>query len=172
MNDRPSPIVIPRPPGVIAPASALVGGLLLASSTLTGCHAPAVVATHTPTFSGNHLYCRQIDDFMAGMTARKVARHHMALNVSADCPAPSCDYRRGFEQAYVDVALGASGKAPAVPPAMYWQAGFRTPEGHARVDEWYHGYCDGAQHAVPLRGEYNKVQPGSCPGGCPPGGPS
>ena len=168
MSDRPSPIVIPQRRRVVAPASALMSGLLLASSTLSGCHTAAVVATHTPTFSGNHLYCRQIDDFAAGMTARKIARKHLALNLTSDCPTPSCDYRRGFEQAYVDVALGSSGQAPPVPPAMYWQAGFRTPEGHAKVDDWYRGYCDGAQHAVPLRGEYNRVQPGSCQGPCQP----
>ncbi len=158
MDDRPPQIVIPRPARVALPASALMGGLLLAGSTLSGCHSTPVVGPHVPTFSGNHFYCRQVDDCLAGITARKVARKHLVHNTPADCPAPSCDYRRGYEQAYVDVALGSEGQIPPVPPAMYWQSGLRTPAGHAKAEEWYRGYSDGARTAMPLRGEFNHVR--------------
>lgn len=143
----------------------LLGGLLLASTSLPGCHSVPAVAAHKPTRSGNHFYFRCIDDCVASITSRKVARKHLAMCHTKDTPHPTCDYRRGFEQAYVDVALGSPGTMPVVPPPMYWTAGMRSPEGHARAQDWFQGYCDGVQRAVPLRAETNRVQSFAAPCG-------
>ncbi len=59
----------------------------------------------------------------------------------------SKDYKDGFETAYVDIALGASGATPAIPPEKYWKAYFRTNRGRARAQQWFEGYRSGSQHA-------------------------
>lgn len=59
----------------------------------------------------------------------------------------SCDFKEGFEQAYVDIAEGGTGVTPAVPPARYWSFRYRTPYGHARAQEWFNGYEMGANLA-------------------------
>lgn len=59
----------------------------------------------------------------------------------------SRDFKDGFETAYTDISLGASGATPPIPPEKYWKAHFRTLRGHARAQQWFEGYRAGAQHA-------------------------
>ena len=127
-----------------------------------GCHSPA------PLLRLPQLRCynRTIDDFVACKVAKDVARHHMAVLYSKDC-RPTSDFQAGFEQAYEDVALGSEGQTPAIPPPAYWKSCERTPEGHARAQQWLAGYAAGATQALQSRGPYNRVLASqwSCP--CP-----
>lgn len=64
-----------------------------------------------------------------------------------DCGETSRDFRFGFQQAYIDIANGGSGALPAVPPARYWTAAYRTTWGHNKAREWFSGYEAGASSA-------------------------
>jgi hypothetical protein len=64
-----------------------------------------------------------------------------------NCGATSRDFRYGFQQAYMDVANGGNGTLPAVPPARYWAAPYRTTWGHNKAREWFSGYEAGASAA-------------------------
>ncbi|MCA9079480.1 MAG: hypothetical protein KDA58_02930 [Planctomycetaceae bacterium] len=75
----------------------------------------------------------------------------------------SCDFRRGYEQAFEDVALGADGRIPPLPPSPYWKECARSPCGHERVQEWYAGYAAGANEAVACRGQSNYVYSAGVP---------
>lgn len=82
-------------------------------------------------------YNRKLDDWHTCLTARKCA----ALSLSGhECR----DYRLGYTQAFVDVALGKTGAVPPVPPQRYWSVCFRSQCGHDRAADWYAGYRDGA----------------------------
>ena len=59
----------------------------------------------------------------------------------------SRDFRYGFQQAFLDIANGGSGALPAVPPARYWTAAYRTTWGHNKAREWFEGYEAGANAA-------------------------
>jgi len=59
----------------------------------------------------------------------------------------SSDFKDGFRQAFVDVAMGGNGVTPAIPPEKYWKSYYRTADGHARADEWFEGYRAGAVQA-------------------------
>lgn len=79
----------------------------------------------------------------------------------------SCDYRLGYEQAFVDVALGASGDVPALPPANYWKSCARSPDGHQKAQQWFSGYAAGASRAKAVYEPFNQVAHSQfdCPGG-------
>jgi hypothetical protein len=76
----------------------------------------------------------------------------------------SCDYRLGYEQAYVDVAQGTDGQIPALPPAKYWKVDARTPEGHQRAQQWFNGYAAGAARARCQYEPFNEVASSGGPG--------
>lgn len=57
---------------------------------------------------------------------------------------PSCHFREGFTQAYVDMAEGGNGTVPPIPPERYWKSKFRSAPGYARAEEWFAGYRTGA----------------------------
>ena len=107
-------------------------------------------------------YCRFSDNLKTKCAARWWARAD--LRKMADGTCLSCDFRYGFEQAYVDVALGASGAVPALPPADYWKRRARTPAGHQRAQEWFSGYSIGVSQAVSRYGCYNQVAASGVPG--------
>ncbi|MEZ6066259.1 MAG: hypothetical protein R3B90_11260 [Planctomycetaceae bacterium] len=89
-------------------------------------------------------YRRKLDDWHTTAVAKKCANKAL-LN----CPGvPSCDYRDGFTQAYVDVAQGSDGTAPPVPAEQYWGVCGRTGCGHQRAADWYAGYNAGAARAL------------------------
>jgi hypothetical protein len=87
-------------------------------------------------------YCRCLDDLHTGTAARRCALE--ALHCRDDV---SCDYAHGFVQAHVDLAQGATGTLPPVPPERYWSVCFRSCPGHVRAQEWYRGYADGVASA-------------------------
>lgn len=109
-------------------------------------------------------YNRKIDDLVASKVARDAARQHMTQMYKRDC-WPGRDFQAGFEQAYVDVAMGSDGVVPVVPPGPYWNSCRRTESGHAAGQEWLQGYEAGASRAMQCRGQYNRVVAGgvSCP---------
>ena len=102
----------------------------------------------------HHCYCRKLDDLHTGLAARKCA----LLALSGD---ECCDYRRGFTQAFVDVAHGKTGTAPPVPPQRYWSVCFRSSCGQGRASDWYSGYRDGAAIAAGQCGEVCRTVPNS-----------
>lgn len=134
--------------------------LLLGLLPSFGCSGPC------PWLRPHQMQCynRSIDDMLATKVARDVARQHLTKCYPKDC-RPSCDFQAGFEQAYVDVALGSDGTVPVVAPAAYWKSSQRTERGHAAAKEWLSGYEAGASRAVQCRGEFNYVVAGgvSCP---------
>lgn len=122
---------------------------------------------------GRHAkYCRCWDGLLTRREARWRAQkdlrkldHHQPI---------SCDFRLGYEQAYVDVALGACGEVPPLPPANYWKASARTPEGHAKAQQWFAGYAAGVEPAKAIYEPFNRVATSEGAGygwnGCPPSG--
>lgn len=109
-------------------------------------------------------YNRKIDDLLASKIARDAARQSMTKCYSRDC-WPTCDFQAGYEQSFVDVAMGSDGTVPVVPPAPYWKASVRTECGQAAAREWLRGYEAGAARAVQCRSQFNRVVAGgvSCP---------
>lgn len=90
-------------------------------------------------------YVRCIDE--------KVTRHEAAYRANEAMrfdyvEAPSTDVQDGYRSAFVDVALGASGEVPPVPPERYWSTCYRTAEGHAAAQDWFAGYTVGASRAL------------------------
>jgi len=133
--------------------------LLLASS---GCAGPCPWLR----LPQGRCYNRTLDDTLACKVAGDVARQHLADRCQGQ-EWPSRDYQAGYVQAYQDIALGADGQTPLVPPETYWQSCARTPEGHQRASDWFDGYTDGAQVAWDCRGEFNRVYTGEVGGHCP-----
>jgi len=102
-----------------------------------------------------HHYCGKWDYWQTRHWARKAACRDIAKLKKNRCM--NCDYRKGFEQAYVDVAMGADGKTPALAPAQYWKEHNRTPNGHAGARDWFNGYAAGSARAQACQGDWNKV---------------
>lgn len=84
-----------------------------------------------------------------------------------NCERLSCDYQRGFKQAYIDVAMGESGEVPPAAPMEYWKSRLRNSKGHARADDWFQGYAAGASYATSQVASPNRVA-SSGMGGYPP----
>jgi hypothetical protein len=105
-----------------------------------------------------HCYCRKLDDWHTAMNARSCAARFLSGRDSRD-------YRLGFTQAFVDVALGRTGASPPVPPERYWSVCFRSACGHDRVAEWYAGYRAGAELALAECGATCRTIPSSGAGG-------
>lgn len=79
--------------------------------------------------------------------ARKCAAHALhELKKQCGQKAPA-DYASGFEQAFVDISHGGTGVTPPVPPSLYWNAHYRTPEGRQAAEMWFVGYEDGVASA-------------------------
>ena len=83
-----------------------------------------------------------VTQYLARCRARRQLRH---------TGEHSRDFKSGFLQAFEDIADGAAGVVPAVPPKKYWSAYYRTPEGQQAAHDWFDGYragvaavgCDG-----------------------------
>lgn len=133
------------------------------SCSLVSCRVKKCFLFHTDKCSPKPYYAlegyqKHLDRFMVKHAARKCA--HVSLkNLSCHCKEkPSKPFRKGYRQAYIDVALGDSGEVPPVPPKEYWAANYRTPEGYMEIQEWFTGYKLGAEHALADgRFEYNKI---------------
>jgi hypothetical protein len=69
------------------------------------------------------------------------------------------DFAEGFRAGYMDVANGANGCTPALPPRKYWNWRYQTAEGQAKVAAWFEGYPHGARAAEEDgAGLYSQIQ--------------
>lgn len=69
----------------------------------------------------------------------------------------SDDMHDGFMAGFTYlVKRGGDGEPPPVPPSCYWKESFRSPEGQARVQNWFSGYRLGTQ--VAREGHYRDLQ--------------
>jgi hypothetical protein len=60
----------------------------------------------------------------------------------------SADFARGFKDGYWDfLEEGGSGQPPPLPPKVYWEVRYQTPQGHAAVADWFAGFREGAAAA-------------------------
>lgn len=85
--------------------------------------------------------CLATDKWKTKCAAKSLAHKHL--------PPGSCsDFKDGFNQAFVDVAMGACGDVPAIAPKKYWKYCGRTVDGHTKAQAWFEGYRTGAQIAV------------------------
>ncbi|MEO1995571.1 MAG: hypothetical protein ABGZ17_09875 [Planctomycetaceae bacterium] len=88
------------------------------------------------------------DDCVTHHLARRAARRQLRHSGEH-----SRDFKAGFVQSFEDLADGAPGVVPAVPPKKYWTAYYRTPEGQQSAHSWFDGYragmdaagCDGSR---------------------------
>jgi len=121
---------------------------MLRAAFICVCVALAGCAPFTRSKSGEcmepHEYSRHFDDGYARQRAEK-----RALVAIANCyPGTDSDFRQGFIQSYVDIALGGDGVLPPVPPERYWRACKRDPAGYCEANEWFAGYSAGSQRAL------------------------
>jgi hypothetical protein len=104
------------------------------------------------------------DNWVTKSTAKRCANK----DLSRCDETPSKDFREGFEQAYIDLAMGRPAIPPPVPPAKYWNAYYRSPAGCWEVEQWYAGYEAGLDWG-PERGMTDAVRVGTawqpCQGG-------
>ena len=109
---------------------------------LTGC----TFLTHTKTgkWTEPHEYSRPVDE----CTARTLAEKRGIAALAKCYPDADLDFREGFVQAYVDIALGGDGALPPVPPERYWKTCRRNPNGYSKADHWFAGYTAGSQRAL------------------------
>jgi hypothetical protein len=121
---------------------------MLRAVIICACVGLAGCSVLTRTKSGEclepHEYSRHMDEACARDRAEK-----RALVALANCfPGTNSDFRQGFIQAYVDIALGGDGALPPVPPERYWRTCERDPEGYCEANQWFAGYSAGAQRAL------------------------
>lgn len=103
-------------------------------------------------------YQTDLDEYVVKLAAKKCAKQSLKTLVCNCKEKPSKAFRKGYLQAYTDVALGESGEVPPVPPEEYWAAHYRTPQGYLEIQEWFTGYKLGAEHALADgRNDYNKI---------------
>lgn len=96
---------------------------------------------------GPNCYDPATDSSRVRRIAKSQARKSMTRLWWQTKSRPSCDFREGYTQAYVDIAEGGTGVVPAVPPERYWKSKNRSAEGYARAEEWFAGYRTGASAA-------------------------
>ncbi len=103
-------------------------------------------------------YQAHLDKLVVKHAAKKCAKESLK-EISCNCKdKPSKAFRKGYQEAYVDIALGESGQVPPVPPEEYWAAHYRTPAGYLEIQEWFTGYKLGAEHALAGgRYEYDEI---------------
>jgi hypothetical protein len=121
-----------------------IGSCLLGLATLSGCHQIHDCIDEQVTSCCNH---------SAAMRAWIACRGRYV-----GCQDFLVDFGHGFRQGYEDVAGGATGCTPNLPPRKYWSVCYRSDEGQCAVVAWFDGYQHGA--AVALAdgaGGYNHV---------------
>src|SRR5437868_3211430 len=79
----------------------------------------------------------------------KLAKESWAMPKAKGICSPSTkDYEDGFKAGFIDyLQFGGSGQPPYMPPQRYWRAGYRTPEGHRAIEEWFAGFRHGVEEA-------------------------
>lgn len=99
-----------------------------------------------PHVAGKYFYHRHIDNFLTISTAQKCARRD--LKYFSDCGELTKDFKDGYQQAYIDLALARPACVPAVPPKKYWHAWHRSCAGREAVDQWFAGYRNGLDNGM------------------------
>lgn len=64
------------------------------------------------------------------------------------------DYGDGFQDGYMNVALGGCGNLPPVPPHQYWEAKYQCCEGRAQIERYFAGWQCGAVAAEKCGRQY------------------
>ena len=92
-----------------------------------------------------HYHCGPPDGIRDHVTVKKAAVKAANQSLSEqDGGGVSRDFKFGYQQAYIDISNGGSGALPAIPPARYWAAPYRTTWGHNKARDWFTGYEAGA----------------------------
>lgn len=123
--------------------------------------ARSLIWMNLAAMSGCQFYCygvnniayeihRCLDDKKSAKSVEKMAADAWKEFCSKNTQETfSRDYEAGFISGFTySVWRGGNGEPPAVPPGGYWKEQFRTPDGQARVQNWFNGYRQGAQTAL------------------------
>lgn len=120
----------------------LVAGCLgLALSTSSGC---STFSGACKTFQGQGC----IDEFMLNHRHRVMAAR--AWYRESACMKDHCHLKhvkRGFMDAYAEVAAGGPGCVPAIAPRDYWGWRYQSADGNGAVNAWFEGYPLGVKAA-------------------------
>lgn len=92
-------------------------------------------------------YWPSLDGWATKMTAKKCAKKELLRQQWQTKTYMPVDFKRGYIQAFVDVANGEAGDVPAVPPPRYWNTAFRSAQGRMAADRWFDGYRKGSADA-------------------------
>lgn len=89
-----------------------------------------------------------VDDFLLGYRNRAWSAKAWHKHKDQFCDRNHMpDFCAGFRQGYEDVAGGADGCTPALPPESYWGWRYQSVEGQGKVGAWFSGYPMGAKAA-------------------------
>ncbi len=131
-----------------AATALMLGGCSLVGSRCSDCVPPKSISSCYQSWS---------DRWVTKNTAKGCAARDLKQFYGKEC-APSKHFAEGFQEAYVDIALGKIAAVPAVPPSKYWNAYYRSCEGSLAVQDWFAGYEagleTGAQRGV---SQFNRV---------------
>lgn len=144
-----------------AATALLLGGCANWSAVCSDCIPPKILGGG---------YCSPRDRWITKQTAKGCAqRDFHEMYGKRNCTSKS--FEEGFEDAYVDVALGKTPVVPAVPPPTYWNAYYRSCAGSDAVQDWFDGYAAGLE-ASRYRGVsgFNRISSSWTDGGCGPDG--
>jgi hypothetical protein len=88
------------------------------------------------------------DEWHTTATAKRCANRILLRQQWQLLKLMPADYKKGFRQAFIDVAYGSDGELPAVPPPVYWNAHFRSDAGQRKAECWFTGYRAGSAMAA------------------------
>lgn len=121
----------------------LIGGIMAGVTLAAG--------TGCSTLSGlqqSVSHSEFIDDLLVGHRNRAwAARAWHREKVHHGNRRHIADFRKGFLDAYGDVAEGGDGCTPAIAPSDYWGWQYQSAEGQDKVGAWFAGYPLGAAAA-------------------------
>lgn len=132
-----------------------------------GCLGLALTVSSGCSIFGNATKALQrhdcIDDFMVGHRQKVLAAR--AWHRQKACMKNHChldEVKRGFMDAYMEVADGGNGCVPAVAPRDYWGWRYQSTDGSAAVNSWFEGYPLGVKAAEQDGvGHHNHIQTSS-----------
>jgi hypothetical protein len=116
---------------------------------VAGCVVP-LVGCHLTQTAAHNLMNEPIE-YLDGkkLTRRLRAEGLEVLRSQADLCNSSEDYSDGFVDGYADyLEYGGNNAPPAVPPLKYRRSKFLSPEGHARIHEYFTGFHAGSDSAA------------------------
>uniref|UniRef100_A0A7C2P3I7 Uncharacterized protein n=1 Tax=Schlesneria paludicola TaxID=360056 RepID=A0A7C2P3I7_9PLAN len=128
----------------------IIGGLAVA--VLTGCQSSywsgsKQCADCTPPKSYCPIYKPLCDNLVTKQTAVFCADKALK-DLQKECGKQSSDFKYGFRDAYVDLAMGRPALVPPVPPRRYWNAYYRSCAGEPQVADWFEGYRTGLTYGA------------------------